>query len=434
MLVYYWNDSRLFWGDDSRSYLNITENLYQGHGFAYVSEPPYPPDSYRTPGYPLFLLFHRAIFQDYHFALLSQILLVAWIGYMIFLFASKLDYQKLGYIAAAVFSFTPISMIAPLEFLTETLFVSAVILSAYFWLKFLESKRNLYLMLTAILIPLTALIRPIGQYLVVLFILSFFYYCYLNKSSFDKKMLCLVPLTLVLIFFAVLFPWQFRNYLVFGHYDISSILWIQMYFYDAPSVYSYTHHITYDQASKILTREALDKLGLPNAVGPAEIPSEFDAWPYLKQRSLEIMFSSPKALFESRSELFFKFFVRDGARAWFRIFSPEQKEDISIKEVLKFKDTSLFAYSVVLERAFLFLLFLGTVAMSVFAFYMEREKRFMVHLFSGLVIYVASLTGIMASALYRFQIEPLYILLGVLGLGLCYKKVKGYLGSKDLRL
>ena len=176
LFFYFLNTPEAFWDDDSNTYIYTAENMLLGNGFSWDTKPPYRPDAFRTPGYPIFLLFHEAVFGSYYIALITQSFLGIGIAFIIFLLAKQYASVKIGYWASAIFLAMPFSIQVNLKFLTQSFFGFVLILAVWFWLKFLKNGDNKSLFITALLLPLLALIRPIAQFIYLPFILSFVYY------------------------------------------------------------------------------------------------------------------------------------------------------------------------------------------------------------------------------------------------------------------
>src|SRR3989338_7862790 len=221
------------------------------------------------------------------------------IAFFIFLLAKEYGSPKTGYWAAAVFLAMPFSIMVNLRFLTQSLFAFTLIMAVWFWLKFLKSGGMKNLLITAILLPILALIRPIAQFIYLPFILSFIYSNLIN-GNLKVKNVFRVGVVVGAIFFLGIFPWLYRNYFFFFHFSISSIVPSQMYFYDAPDVYAYNHGISKGEAANILVRRAEKDFGAKMG----EFSSLFSSGAYLKEKALEIMFEHPSSLFIVRGTQF----------------------------------------------------------------------------------------------------------------------------------
>lgn len=414
LFFYFLDTPRFFWDDDSSSYINNAENTLLGNGFSRVDEPPYKPDAFRTPGYPIFLLLHKVIFGSYYSALITQSMLVVGIAWIIFLLAKDYGSAKIGYWAAATFLAMPFSIQVSLKFLTQSFFAFVLMLSVWFWLKFLKNNEDKYLLITALLLPLLALIRPIAQFIYLPFLLSFIYANWIHGKLKIKNLLK-VGLILGVIFFVGILPWLYRNYATFGHFSLSSIIPSQMYFFDAPAVYAYNHGISNGEAASILAERAEEDFG----ADMGKFSALFSSGTYLKEKALDIMFESPSSLVIVRATQLFKFFIRDGIHYWFDTPLPSPQMSLSF-----IKSITLMLALVILERCSLFILFLGMVITAISSFWeKDKYKKSMIGFLILVIFYFAGLSGIMSSAGLRYPVEAIFILTGFIGLDMVRSKL-----------
>src|SRR3989344_923483 len=304
------DNPKFFYDDDSFGYVQLAENLKNGRGFSWNEEEPFTPNSFRTPGYPFFLLLNKILFGNYLSALITQSLLVVVSAYILFLLAESLGNKRIGEIGAAIFLFMPFSVLVSLQFLTQTLFTFILMLAVWFWFLFLKKRRNKYFFLASFLLPILALIRPIAIFIYLPFLMSLFIHFWLNKPVIKKKIV-FYSLFLVLVFFLVLSPWMIRNYVLFGEYSLSSIGAYQLYFYEAPPVYAFNHGLSRAEAGDFLGEE-IDKYTMASAF---EEYTTFTHSDMLKQKAKEIIFESPSGFVVLKIIQGFKFFVRDGIRS-----------------------------------------------------------------------------------------------------------------------
>ena len=372
-----------FYDDDSFGYIQLAENLRINRIFSWDEEGPFLPNSFRTPGYPFFLLLHKAVFSNYSFALITQFVLVVASAYILFLLAERLGKPKLGELGAAIFLFMPFSIMVSLQFLTQPLFTFVLMLAVWFWVLFLETNHRKHFLSASILLSILALIRPIAVFIYIPFIISFLFS--------NRKRFFYYSAILIITFFSVLSPWMLRNYRLFNEFSLSSIAPYQLYFYDAPAVYSFNRGISYAEA-----REFLEA-----SMNESTQASSFDEYFTYKHSSLldkkakEIIFESPAGFLAVRSILGFKFFVRDGIRYWL------DKEKFSL---------------ILTERIFLFTIFLGMVMSLILFFKKDFQEKAPLLFFFVSIFYFAALTGAVASAGLRFVVEPLFILSGLIGI------------------
>src|SRR3989344_5215081 len=383
LMIFFSDNSRLFHDADSTEYLALAENLMLGNGFTWDKSVPFYPNSFRTPVYPGFLFLARYLFGHYEVALVIQSILMVLSGYILYLIGREyIDSKKIIYWSVGVFLFTPFSLNVSVKFLTQPFFLFFLILAIWSWVKFLKTQRSNYFMLTSFLLPILALIRPIAQYILMVFM-----------------------------------PWLVRNYKTFGFFKLSSITPYQMYFYEVPDAYALANHISITEAGNLLRNEIDDYSKIFYFGGDMKFTSE----ELLMSRSYHYLSQFPEYFVISRLKNMTKFFLRDGIRYWYNDFNRDGRSEISIYKIVTLKEKNLFPYLAVTERSFLALLFVGMI-LSFSRFFKENiEIKAMLVFFFLVLAYFSFLTGGMASAGFRIVVEPIFILIGLVGLNKFFK-------------
>ena len=424
LIMFFDGSHRLFHDGDSAEYLALAENLRLGHGFTWDKSAPFHPNSFRTPIYPGFLFLARFLFGSYEAALIIQSVLVVLSAYLLYLIGKEYFNRKIALWSAGIFLFVPFSVNVSVKFLTQTLFLSLLILSVWSWVQFLKKQQNKYFLLTSILLPALALTRPIAQYIVPVFILSLAYAAYFGQINLGLKRFLKLGVAMSIVFIVILTPWLIRNYSLFGHFKLSSITPYQLYFYDVPDAYALANDISYEEASKILKTE-IDYLWITDIASRLSTDSEvYDFQDYMKFAAGDILMSRsryyfsafPAPFFISRVKNMTKFFVRDGIRYWYNDFSRSSRSDVNIYKIITFKEKNVFPYLVAIERLFLATLFIGLILSASYFFKENATVRSILFFFFLLLIYFSFFSGIMASAGFRIIVEPIFILVGLNGL------------------
>lgn len=422
-LIFFFDDNvRLFNDADSAEYLALAENLRLGNGFTWDKTEPFYPNSFRTPIYPGFLFLARTIFGNYKSALLIQSILVVLSGYILYLIGKKfIDNRRIILGSVGIFMFTPFSLNVSVKFLTQSLFLFLLILAVWSWVSFLKNGRISYLILVSVLLPVLALTRPIAQYLVIIFILSLavsMYFRQINIGGFSRFLQ--LSFIMVGILIVGLLPWLVRNYTTFGLFRLSSITAYQMYFYDVPDAYALAKGISHKEAGDLLIKEIDNYSGVSNF-------GEYMKFTYsdlLMSRSYHYLSEFPFYFAVSRLKNMVKFFLRDGIRYWYNDFNRESRSEINVGKMVTLQEKNLFPYLVVVERLGLAILFAGMI-ISILYFFKENmpTKSFLVFFFLMLG-YFSFFSGVMASAGFRIVTEPIFILVGLRGLGKLSQYVK----------
>jgi 4-amino-4-deoxy-L-arabinose transferase-like glycosyltransferase len=392
------NDPGFLLDDDSHEYITLAENLALGNGFSWDSEPPYEPNSYRTPGYPLVLLGHKAAFGSFVPAILTQIGLSLMIAFLIVRLGARYFSIRIGLIAAAIFLFMPFSLMVSLRYLTQVTFTAALMGALWYWLDHLEKGRAWHGIIAGLLLPIAALIRPIALFLTAPFIVSAIYGAAAKTLTWERALVG--SLLLIVLFAAGIAPWLWRNEQVFGHFSLSSLMSTQLYFYDGPSIYAAAHDVSYEEALSTLKARIDALTGATGPHNPHRYYQFSERTPILIREGLENAFADPVALVETRTVQFFKFFTRDGIHYWLERYEIEWRSGFPLMAVLA-------------ERAALGALFVGFLVTTLVAI---RRKRTAIVALALVVLYFAVLSGVMSSAGLRYPAEALFILLGIAGL------------------
>jgi len=418
LMIFFSDNSRLFHDADSTEYLALAENLMLGNGFTWDKSVPFYPNSFRTPVYPGFLFLARYLFGHYEVALVIQSILMVLSGYILYLIGREyIDSKKIIYWSVGVFLFTPFSLNVSVKFLTQPFFLFFLILAIWSWVKFLKTQRSNYFMLTSFLLPILALIRPIAQYILIVFILSLGYSVYFRQIRLNWKQFVVSVSMMCVIFFMVLMPWLVRNYKTFGFFKLSSITPYQMYFYEVPDAYALANHISITEAGNLLRNE-IDDYSKVSDFGEY---MKFTSEELLMSRSYHYLSQFPEYFVISRLKNMTKFFLRDGIRYWYNDFNRDGRSEISIYKIVTLKERNLFPYLAIIERLFLALLFVG-MTLSFSRFFKENTEIKAILVFFFLVLaYFSFLTGGMASAGFRIVVEPIFILIGLVGLNKFFK-------------
>jgi hypothetical protein len=385
--------------DDSTGYLSLADNLQAGNGFAWDTGMPFTPDSFRVPLYPAFLAAHNLLFGSYIPVLVTQIFLSLIIALLSVKIADRfLKSPGIGAVAAGVFLFMPFSLLVSERYVTQVLYTVLATAAAWFWLSYLENGKWRAFAGTALSVPLSALVRPISIFFTAPFIASLAVGWWWKKISLKKALAS--GAILIVCFLAVIAPWLYRNYSVFGLPYLSSITAVQLYFYDAPAVYATSKDISYEEARTYLNEHIANITGVTFAEDPVSYTELSPYTKIMRDEGARFFFADIPALIETRALQFFKFFTRDGIRYWLEHYSVDTYGGWALVPII-------------FERAVMFLFSLGFFWYAAHAFFSKNLPGFALCL---IVLYFAALSGVMSSAGLRYPAEPLLLLLGTAGL------------------
>ena len=177
------------------------------------------PDSFRTPGYPVFLAAIYGMFGRNIPAVIGfQIILSLLTSLVVYKIGVTAFNKAVGIIAFLLITINLELLAYPNYLLTETLFMFLLTTSVWFFVEYLKREKVVYFFLSALFVGLSTLCKPAGQYFPFIFFLVF-----LIKFRKNLKMFFAYSLIFVGIFLLVVSPWLVRNYRVFGHAKISSM-------------------------------------------------------------------------------------------------------------------------------------------------------------------------------------------------------------------
>ena len=194
---------------DSHSYLKLSDMLASKGVFATQDENgTLTYDTWRTPGYPLFLvIFHSLIkipLDGIVFLQIVMTLLAAFITYK----TALLIEPKIAFLSAVIILFDPPITLFSLTILTEPLFLLLISIFMYLFTLYLKGKKTGYLILSAIVLAAATYVRPITYYLG--FIIPFLIIYVKRRENFRKYIGH--ALIFVVVVYSLLGIWQVRNY------------------------------------------------------------------------------------------------------------------------------------------------------------------------------------------------------------------------------
>ena len=206
-------------GADDKEFAILADNLIRFKVFTLSCEPPLYPDSYGTPGYPLFLALFKLGSDNFVFVPLIQMILNAFTAILIFKIGKSFLGNAPAFAASLIFALEPTSIRGALGIGSECLFVFLLTLSFYV-LFYLEREDRGFKFLAGLLLGFAVLTRPVGMFLPILFILGFYFLKGMKLSQY--RSISLAVALFLLGYIVVLSPWMIRNKLTFGVWGLSS--------------------------------------------------------------------------------------------------------------------------------------------------------------------------------------------------------------------
>ncbi|MCG2705294.1 MAG: glycosyltransferase family 39 protein, partial [Candidatus Omnitrophica bacterium] len=171
-----------------------------------------------VPGYPVFLAVVYSLFGIKPWLiLLLQILMDTGIAIIVYFIAKDVfQSKKIALISAFLYSINFLSAYYSIRLLTEILFTFLFTLSILFFIKGLKKNKLSVFALAGLFAALATLVRPIAQYFPAVFLIILM----LNGTTISQKLRNIA--VLLLVFCAVISPWQLRNLRTYGYYSLST--------------------------------------------------------------------------------------------------------------------------------------------------------------------------------------------------------------------
>jgi 4-amino-4-deoxy-L-arabinose transferase-like glycosyltransferase len=216
------NPERSFEGDSS-GYIALAESLMDSGTF---------PSIFRTPVYPFFIAVIYGLFgkipQAVLFAqyLLDSITVLIVIG----IFVKITGNTRHAYIAGLAYALNPFAVFASNMILTGTLFAFIFAIAIYFLIAFLKDSSRRKLALSAFLLALSVLCRPISLFIPIVLI----FFVVSVKDKVREKISN--GFVFIMIFYCTLAPWYVRNYYQFGYWGLSSVSEANFFEYEPTAI------------------------------------------------------------------------------------------------------------------------------------------------------------------------------------------------------
>ncbi len=206
-------------GGDSPGYMLLAQNLVEHGIMSFDGSAPYHATNFRTPIYPLFLALIYFIFHSFVPAIFFGALISAFAAPLVYLIAKQVFEEKTAFIAGILTAIEPMGLFLGVSILTEGIFTQILLLSVYFFVKYLKGDKVAYLYSSGALLSLATLTRPIMFYFWPLAIPFIIY----KSKNLEWHMALKNTIVFIAIFFAVLSPWLIRNKITVNSWQISGL-------------------------------------------------------------------------------------------------------------------------------------------------------------------------------------------------------------------
>ncbi len=156
-------DGYAFSSRDSREYYQLALNLAHHATFSQSETPPFDPDTWRTPGYPLFLAIRVLLFGDSPTGVIVAQQLLNLINTLLLAFiALKYMSTRRALLVGLLFVFEPYHQLYSLWLMPTTLFVTVLLLIWHVWHRATAPGRWQWSVLLGALTGFAVLLRPLS--------------------------------------------------------------------------------------------------------------------------------------------------------------------------------------------------------------------------------------------------------------------------------
>ncbi len=220
---------------DSREYYQIALNLARHGSFSQGESEPYEPDTWRTPGYPLFLAIHLLPQGNSSVELILVQQLLNLVNALLLAFiAQKYMSERRALLVGLLFVIEPYHHWYSLWLMPTTLFLTVLLLIWHVWRRATRSGRWYWFALLGGLLGFVVLIRPLGLLLPVV-VLGGMVVAWLARPENSKAMFKAFGVTLACVI-VVIGVWTGRNKVVAGHFALSHQSGVVLAYFKATEV------------------------------------------------------------------------------------------------------------------------------------------------------------------------------------------------------
>ena len=210
---------------DSWEYYNLALNIEKNGTFSQRSAPPYEPDTWRTPGYPLFLVMLISILGAGATRLvIAQHVIAALSAWLLFQVARPHLGGRRAMVASLLFLLEPYHLYYAFWLMSETLFVALLLLAWYAWDRAHAGQGSAWYALTGLLTGMLVLVRPVALLLPATLVITTIILSLRTSVPAAGRLSGLVrgPLVFALTCGLTVGNWMARNRIVADHFALSS--------------------------------------------------------------------------------------------------------------------------------------------------------------------------------------------------------------------
>ncbi|MBI3627209.1 MAG: glycosyltransferase family 39 protein [Candidatus Sungbacteria bacterium] len=413
---------------DASDYVGEAKNIADGHGFSVTPEAPYIPNATIGPLYPLYLSIFYRFTGHFWPAVLVQNIIASFIPILVFLIGSYFILDRRILWGAALFSaIEPNLLYYTSVVASEGVFIVLLLLSMLAFIRFLKTDKKSWLIVSALILGLTVLSRIAIQYLVGF--LAFWLLVYFIKKKYSTKVIIQNLAILLLVYFAFISPWMIRNWRTFGHTELATTGWIDLYTRTGSSVRALVEGTSYGESYHRQLQDLVDQ-GIIKDADEREMYG-FQFQPLLKAQTLTLFREHPEELVKVSLISFISILTQDNTYVFLHQAGvlPAVPGNVSPSLILFQKGirgvvaTMLTlarnqAYLVIYAGRILWAILTVLFAVGVYALWKAKESRAFISFLMLVIFYVWGISIPLTasiSARYRTPIIPIMSLFIVVG-------------------
>lgn len=390
----------------------------------------------RTPLYPLFIASLYTLFGERPWiVLLAQIVIDTFSCALLFIFLTHLIDIRTGFSASLFYALDPFLILYCSQLMSEILFVFMCVTGLYFFsnaTRFnFEKGASRNICLSSVSFGIATLVRPISQFVPLVFILSIIL---LLRRNF-RKVIKLSFLHLI-TFVIIVAPWAIRNYVAYGSLSLSTSGAYNLLILDVMPIVMEKSNLDAESAKSALLAKA-NGLMSEEGLNPNEI-NDFEKAKYWQRVALGYIKSYPYAFLKHYSLGILRMFGSLntsgyshtlGLRAERFVLDMKDYPNVfaSIRAFFQKKNTAELIIGAINGIYLVISYFFLTVGLLTF----WRKPRKPLLVFCLLMIfYFVVLTGPAGVARFKLPTVPFYLPFIGIGAIAFLKKIKGKEGPK----
>ncbi|MBN1475135.1 glycosyltransferase family 39 protein [Candidatus Sumerlaeota bacterium] len=428
-----------FYQADSPSYLQPAREMVEHGTFTTHGKP----EVLRTPGYPLLMVPGVLLGHPEAVTVTLQAFLSVLTVFLVYRIALSLTGRpRVALLAALLCAIEPVSILYVSQLMSETFFTALMTLSLLILLRHLAAPSLARAVLLAVALASATYVRPISLYLPFAFGLGLAVHALTQAGR--RRALLIHALVFFVLSMGFLWGWKWRNTHEAGVNRFSGIEAINLYFYNAASIFAAREGISY--------REMQQRWGHPSSVDDENSwerahPEQAD---WSTAQRLDFMESEGKRLILENLGEYLKIHIRGtirvltsrGGKEWYRLFGALPPDRGQGEESYTEGGVVAGALRALRERPFFLLLTLTLIGISgllyLLAFIGLFSRLFvdrwqLATLVLTLLYFLAVCGGPIATIRFRLPLVPGLAVLAGAGLALVLSRLTRFNSEEGAR-